>query len=386
MKKTLPFVFACLVGAIGSPANGQGQKLPKKRHFPLWPSRLQADVMRAARRFHGEFALYVKDLSSGALYTFNANTPVYLASGIKIPVMIELFRQEYDGRLAFEDSVIYRARDVRDGSPVLSRLPVETSITLQDLLNAMIRYSDNAATDMLINHLGIENVNEGLKKEGVSGFGTITTLLDVRRLVYRELHRRGEKLGPQEIYALRTTKPRRARIAKLREKFGMSSHELNKETLSRAYDRYYDSGYNSAAIREVGILLEKMARGQMLSPAICSKMLEVMLGTKTGVRRIRAGLPVNTPVAHKTGTQYGRINDFSIFYMPDKRPIVFAVSVKGSSMWSSERLIARVARKAFWHLSPADLKRKLSKNLPRAERKIDPEHDEDFSDDELLMP
>src|SRR5690606_15617431 len=76
-------------------------------YFPVWPAALQSDVVRSARSFAGELALYVKDLSTGTRYTYNAATPMYLASTVKIPVMIELFRQVEAKQVSLDEELVY---------------------------------------------------------------------------------------------------------------------------------------------------------------------------------------------------------------------------------------------------------------------------------------
>ena len=131
-------------------------------HLPTWPVALQTDVVRISKSFGGEFALYVKDLSSGIEYTYNAQTPMYLASGVKVPVMVTLFEQIRAGKTTLDEELIYTAADVRDGAPLMSFLRVGTPVSLKILVEAMIQQSDNAATDMVIRHVGIDNVNKTL--------------------------------------------------------------------------------------------------------------------------------------------------------------------------------------------------------------------------------
>lgn len=350
---TIGFVRAFALLLLLAPANARADD-----YFASWPTALQTDVVRTARGYRGEFALYVKDLSTGTRYTYNAATPMYLASTVKLPVMIELFRQVEAKQVSLDEELVYRARDIRDGAPLLSFLRVGTPVAIQILLEAMIQQSDNAATDMIIRHVGLDNVNRGLVKEGIFGFGPITTLLDVRRLMYQHIDPSTADFTPQQIFQLGVTRPLDARISLLTEWLDRPPGTLTTADYGAAFEAYYASGYNSAPMEAMGALLEALERGKLINATRSRQMIEIMLGTQTGHRRIRAGLPPGTLLAHKTGTQFHRICDVGIFYMPNNRPIVFAGCVKGRKR-KGEEVLARLARRAYYHLSPPSERKRL---------------------------
>lgn len=319
-----------------------------------WMVRLQTDVAFVQRSFRGEFALFVKDLQTGEQYTYNASTPMYLASGIKVPVMVALFKEVNAGRMSLEDELVLGPDDVRDGAPLLNYLREGTPVTLRILLEAMIQQSDNAATDMIIDHIGLDTVNEVLVAEGIQGFGPITTLIDVRRLVYRELDTRTAGLSPRDIFRLRLTKTLSARLDKLAGMLDEPAGTFSAADLNRAYATYYARGYNSAPMMSMGALLERIATGRAVNEKASREMLDVMLGTQTGPRRIRGGLGPDVPLAHKTGTQYRRTCDFGIFYLAKDHPVIFAISVKGGSRKAAEGVMSKLAKKAHAYLSRTD--------------------------------
>lgn len=371
--------FVALAAFLGAPeARADG-------FFAEWPVALQTDVVKASKRFGGEFALYVKDLKSGVEYSYNADTPMYLASGVKVPVMIALYKQIRAGQTKLDEEMIYTEADVRDGAPLLSFLRVGTPVSLRILLEAMIQQSDNAATDMVIRHVGLENVNRTLQQQGVYGFGPITTLIDVRRLVYKNLDVRTSKFSPQDIFRLGTTRPLEARVALITELLEEPPGMITVVDYNRAFSEYYAKGYNSASMRAMGDLLEKLARGKMIDDTASKQMMDVMLGTQTGGRRIRAGLPLDTPLAHKTGTQYRRTCDFSIFFMTKDRPIIFAISVKHSGRKAAEALMSRLARRAYFHLATPRQRALIRGRTPPPVTAPDPEAQHDPEEEDLLM-
>lgn len=332
-------------------------------YFPQWPVALQTDVLEIARGFKGEFALYVKDLAGGARYTFNAATPMYLASGIKIPVLVALFRDVEEGRVALTDEMVYGPEDVRDGSPLLARLRLGTPISVQALAEAMIQQSDNAATDMVIKLVGVERVNRILVEEGYFGFGPITSLIDVRLLAYERLDPRTVgRLSPHQVMQLGITRPVELRVNKLAEMMGVPASTYTSGGYDKAFRKYYAAGYNAAPVEAMGQLLEGLARGRVITSTRSREMMDVLLGTQTGARRLRGGLPRDTPLAHKTGTQYQRTCDFGVFFMSDDRPVVIAVAVKGGkSRAAAENVIAKLASRTYWHLATPEERDRLGR-------------------------
>jgi beta-lactamase class A len=331
-------------------------------YFEHWPADLQTDVCNVYRTFNGEIGLYIKDLSTGVRFTHNSATPMYIASGVKLAVMVEVFRQLHTKQLSFDEEVIYTAQDVRDGAPVLSYLRIGTPVSIRLLLEAMITQSDNAATDMIMRRIGVPNVSKALVKEGIFGFGHITTLLDVRKLVYKEVDPRVAQLQPADFMAIGLAENMEARLLKLSELLKEPPGKYVPADIERAFRAYYRTGYNTAPLDSVGVLLERLAKGKLINAEASKQMLEIMMKTQTGSRRVRAGLPPGTPLAHKTGTQYRRICDFGIFWMTPERPIVFAACVKGGqTRRKAEEVIAYVTQRTHQLL------------LPESERATQPE-------------
>ncbi|MEL7367581.1 MAG: serine hydrolase [Myxococcota bacterium] len=363
---------------IGTLSVGAG---PLGPFFPEWPADLQHDVVKEAKAFAGEFAFIVKDVESGATYTYNGSTPMYLASGIKIPVLIALFQLIREKKATLSEEMTYTRNDVRDGSPLLSYLRPGTPMSLRVLAEAMIQRSDNAATDMVIKRVGIKRVNEALGREGLTPFGPITTLIDVRRLVYRRVNPRSASLTPVDIFTLGMTRGLDARMA-LFSDYVRSTTSYSKVDYAAAFRAYYRQGYNSAPLTSMVELLDALAQGKVISAAHSAEMVDIMAGTQTGLDRLRSGLPPDIRFAHKTGTQFRRMCDFGIVFMPDGRPVVMVVATKGGRGRShSEALMARLARRAYWHLATPVERERLRK---LARMQFGGPFDEDEADPEDL--
>jgi beta-lactamase class A len=320
---------------------------------PPWPVSLQAEVTREARKFKGEICIYVKELSTGIRYTHNAATPVYLASGIKITVLITVFEETEAGRLQWCEELEFTEEDIRDGAYKLLPKHVGKRFSVEELVGMMIEKSDNAATDLLIKRVGIQAVNAAVQKYGGPDFCWITSMLDVRRSIYEQIDQRAVLLTNLQIAELAKKRPLSRRARHLGRLIGEKKKTYTSRDLWKAFQAYYDSGLNSAPVEAVGKLLEKLERGEVVSPEASRQIVEIMKRCQTGKRRIRAGLPDQVVLAHKTGTQLKRICDLGIMYLPDEEPVVFAVCLKDfPSRRRAEALVARLAKKTAKLLLP----------------------------------
>ena len=312
-----------------------------------WPARLRPEVIRLERRFPGEIAFFAEDVRSGLRFAHNADRPAYLASGIKLVVMVALFRALAEERLRLDETIVYHAHDIRDGTPVVHHLKPGTPVPLHVLLEAMIQLSDNAATDLIIRRLGLATVNATLAREGLSGFGPITSLLEVRRLVYHNLDPRSVVLTARDVFDLAMEKRVRKRLRLFEELVDVPAGTYHPADYERAFDRYYREGWNSGTMRSMGRLLRGLVQGEVVNPEASSQMLRLMHGTRTGRRRFRAGLPEDVPFAHKTGTQRRRTCDFGVIFVAANRPVVVAASLSGGSRRQAEEVLARLAKSTY---------------------------------------
>lgn len=341
---------ALLLGSAASPSEaGAGQPAPLEAE---WTSALDREIAELRRRFKGRIAVYVSDPTLGITYRHDAEAPIYIASGVKVPFMIEVFRQAELGLLSMDETIRVEAADLRDGAPQLGKAEGRT-VTIRELLRIMVQYSDNAASDLLANRVGVHNVNTGLAALGVEGVGRLTTLLDVRIGVFRALDRRGDDLDNLEVRKVRWTWGWKRHLAELERALGKPPGSYTVEQLHAAYDRYYATGVNHAKVEALGHIIERMLAGTLVSPAASAEMLDIMRGAKTSTRRLLGKLPRGTRVAHKTGSQYERICDYGAIDLPDGKPLVVAACLAGGGDRNlAEATLASVARKA-WDLGAA---------------------------------
>lgn len=323
------------------PEDPQGKVAP-------WGAELGLEIEKIKRSFSGSVALYVSDPERAVRYAYNAEKPSYLASGVKIAFMIEVFRQLKKGELSLDEEVTYGPDDIRDGAPVVNPKPIGSKFTIRQLLGWMMQSSDNAASDMIAKRVGLERINQGLKEEGLDGFTPLSRLIDVRRGIFREIDVHADDFTPIDIRTIRWTPIWDPQMAKLTQMLGRPKGSYTKQDMLDAFDRFYETGVNCARVDTIGRILERMLRGELVSQEASKQMIELMSDVKTSNHRILGRLPPGVRVVHKTGSQYERICDLGIIYLPGDRPLVIASCLEGGKDRNgAEDAIAKLARKAY---------------------------------------
>jgi beta-lactamase class A len=265
------------------------------------PDPLEARVKSIIAASGAEVAVVFGALDGRSSLLIDADKPFHAASTMKVPVMIELYRQAEAGTLKLDeplpirnefhsivDGSVYKLSE-GDDSDTEVYANVGKTMSLRALNELMITVSSNFAANLLIERLGVENVRATVKKLGADGMKVL----------------RGVEDG------------------KAFEK------GLNNETTA--------SG--------LATLFEKLARQQAVSPSADREMIKVLERQKFN-DAIPAGLQAGTPVAHKTGSITRIQHDGGIVYGP--RPYVLVVLVRGiQDEKVSKALIADISR-AIW--------------------------------------
>jgi len=308
-----------------------------------WTSGLHALVEEAARNFDGELSLYVLDVESGEEYAYDADTPTYLSSAIKLAVMLEVLHQVDRKQLSWDEQLELGPDAVRDGMHRLGKTRLGERLSIATLLEYMMADSDNAAADLLIQRVGLENVKAQLAARGIRT-GPVSSLLEERRRIYSKLDPRAKGLSPSQVRALGEQNSPGSQ-ARFLSKQWKDAPAWKGRDLDRAFGAYYAEHVNSASMREMGRLLGQVARCEGLSAESCSRAHSLMRSCRTGRGRIAAGLPGTASWAHKTGTQHRRACDLGILYLQPGRPIVIAACTR--NFWrvaDAEQLFARLGQ------------------------------------------
>lgn len=130
-------------------------------------STLDARLNAIAAAYDGRVALYATDLRSGKTAALNADTPVPTASVIKLTVLYEALKQIEEGKLRLDERLTMTKDDQVEGSGVLMLLDTPQTLTVKDALSLMIDVSDNTATNLLIDRLGLANVDARIQSLGL---------------------------------------------------------------------------------------------------------------------------------------------------------------------------------------------------------------------------
>ena len=248
-----------------------------------------------------EVAVAFRMLDGSTELLIDGDKPFHAASTMKVPVMIELFRQAEAGTVKLEDPlpIVNEFKSIVDGSTYQLSVgddsdrevyaKVGKTMTLRELCEAMITVSSNFAANLLIEKLGVENIRK-----------TVT------------------RLGADGMQLLRGVEDQKA----------------------------FDKGLNNTTTaRGLMVLLEKIAHGQAVSKAADAQMLEI-LERQHFNDGIPAGLPVGTRVAHKTGTITRIHHDAAIVYGP--KPYVLVLLVRGLEDQKASASVMAQISKAVW--------------------------------------
>ena len=128
---------------------------------------LGEEVRAIATAHHGDVALFAENLKTHETVTISADTPVQTASVIKLAILYEALEQVRSGKAHFDDKISLTKADQVPGSGVLLFFDTPLSLTLKDVLTMMIVMSDNSASNLVMDHLGIPNIDARIAKLGL---------------------------------------------------------------------------------------------------------------------------------------------------------------------------------------------------------------------------
>jgi beta-lactamase class A len=153
------FLSTCLAQS-GAPSAGK-QKV-------LW-QKLESSIQDIDQHLDGVMGLAIEDLTNGEHYFLHEDEVFAQASSIKITVLANLYLQVQEGKLKLTDLYTVQSSDLVPDSDIMNGLtPGVTRITLRDLATMMVAVSDNSATNVLIDRVGMQNVNAMLDSLGLT--------------------------------------------------------------------------------------------------------------------------------------------------------------------------------------------------------------------------
>ncbi len=213
---------------------------PKPAAVPSPATTLDDRIQAALAGFEGKAWIYAKNLDTGKEYALRADEPTRTASTIKLAIMAETFHQVAQGKLKWDDEIVLSKEKKVGGSGVLSELSDNTKIDLKSALNFMIVVSDNTGTNLVIDKVGADNVNDFMDSLGLTGIKSM-----------RKINGGGDSkagLDPQnKLFGLGRSTPREmVKLIELMENGQIVSKEASAEMINILKRQQYKEGIGRA--------------------------------------------------------------------------------------------------------------------------------------------
>lgn len=174
------WLLTALLLGFATIASAQTQPAPLHTRELLW-QKMTADVTRVEQQFSGAMGITIRDLTDGREFTLNADDVFPTASSIKLPLLTELYRESQTGTGAkLSDLYTFRKEDVVPDSAIMENLtPGVSRVTNRDLAGMVVAVSDNSATNVLIDRVGMDNVNKMLDSLGLGQTRLRRKMMDI---------------------------------------------------------------------------------------------------------------------------------------------------------------------------------------------------------------
>ncbi len=130
-------------------------------------NQLDSQIRAEVANFKGKVYLFARNLDTGQTYSFNGDERVKTASTIKIAVMIEAWSRVAEGKAKWTDELVLTKAARYGGSGILPEMSDGLRLSLQDCVRLMMLLSDNTATNMVLDYLGTDSVNERMNSLGL---------------------------------------------------------------------------------------------------------------------------------------------------------------------------------------------------------------------------
>ncbi len=270
---------------------------------------LEASLKPVLEAHRGQVSMAVKHLSNGEQFAYRATEPMPTASLIKLPVMIEAYRQAAAGVIDLDAMLTLREEDKVPGSGILTpHFSPGLQLRLRDAVRLMIAHSDNTATNLVLDQIGLESTSKTMEQLGFAN-----------TKIHAKVFRQDTSIFPER---------------------------------SRQF------GLGSTTAAEMVALLERLQQGEFGEPATGEMMQHLLHCDDTS--RIPRFLPSGVKVAHKTGS-VTRVRTDAGIILSDTGPIALCVltSENEDTRWvddnDANRLCAQVAKIVFDHFQPTTI-------------------------------
>jgi beta-lactamase class A len=263
MKTFLALAFFCSTLGAAQPEN-----------LRIVRANTEARIQEVIRNAKGALGFVAFDLVHGDRFAANEHLVFPQASAIKIPILMEVFRQAASNRLKLSDMLWVEKNTQVGGSGVLFELGDRTSqLSVRDLCVLMILLSDNTATNMLIDRVGMANINIML-----NGLGMKETKVQ-RRMLDPAASARGEE--------------------------------------------------NLSTPAEAARIMQLLHDGEFVSRSVSDEIIAILKKPKGEMGAIQAGVPNDIAVAFKPGAISGVNTEWAIVYLPNLQYVLVVMENYG---------------------------------------------------------
>ena len=311
--------FIALAFAASAFGQQKPEVVPRDTGTDLLWKKLDTRVEEIATRLDGVMGVAILDLTDGRILLRNADRVFPAASSIKIAILLELYRQDQEARAGakgkgkLDDSYTFDPKDLVEDSQIMAGLtPGVTRVTNRDLVQFMVAVSDNAATNILIDRVGRDNVNATLR-----GLGLTKTMLR-RKMMDIGAARRGDE--------------------------------------------------NVATPQEMARLLEMIYKGKALSKELTGELIK-RLKTLKKDSYLSYELPAGVELADKPGTLDGVRNDSGIVFAPNRPFAISAMTAYDRDEKAAESAISEVALEAYRYFEMRGKTSEYGRVLPPLEKR-----------------
>lgn len=252
---------------------------------------MRENILSRLASLPGKISFYYKNLATGQELAWNENEPMMAASVIKLFIMAEAYRRIEAGTLDKNRLVTIHKENCVPSCGALTYMHDGLQVTVEDLYTLMIILSDNSATNYMIDILGEDSINEGIRALGFSD-----TVLN------------------RKMY--------------------------DTEKASRGIQNYITAA-------EVGSLLTQMARGTLISPEASADMLRIMKDQRLNgkIPFYIHTIPDHADIAHKTGEDTGITHDVGVIFT--RQPFVVVFCGNETDVAAYERVMAEISLELY---------------------------------------
>lgn len=275
---------------------------------------LATRLMPLIRAHQGKVAVAVKHLDTGESFYEAEDEEMPTASLIKFMIMLEVYLQVSEGKVKLDDKLVLKKADMVPGSGILTyHFSEGATFSLRDATRLMIVYSDNTATNMVLDHIGLASTNKRM-----------------------------------DAWSFPKTR--------------LNAKVFRGSTTSLDPERTKKFGLGSTTARETVLLLEKVYEGMVVSREVCNEMLGHMKKCDDKLK-LKHFLSEKIEIAHKSGTVSDARTDAGIIYLPGGPVAICVMTAQNlDKSWKDDNaanvVIGRIAQQVHEHFSAVPKKKK----------------------------